>query len=1197
MKSVQKLPSLMLVTVFLAAVLFAVPQRTSAQEQSTARKFAFLVGVEKYEHGKLPNLEFAENDVEDLDAVLKADEYKTVLMTTKVGKTDRRLLPTQANVWKALTTFLNEYKPTKDDLIIVGLAGHGIQPFGSDDSYFCPVDANPTIKEIKTPQGTKNVPASPETLVSVAEMLKTLDDSGVGYKLLLVDACRNDPSVRGSRRGVADVSRAALPDQTGVLLSCKAGEFSFEHKSLGRGHGAFFHHVIEGFKGAAADRKGQITWDGLGLYVRSEVPAKVHELFGEQGGDQSPNAIGNLSGTPAVLARITPAFHTSPTLTPKKTDGPPLLPAPFNQQEAVAARSAWARYEKVEEEQTNSLGMKLTLIPAGEFQMGSAETPEELAKAFPHVAKTAVANERPQHRVRITRPFYLGVYEVTKAQFRKYVEATNYKTDAEQDGKGATGYTGQKDRPFEQRRSFNWRDWGANDSDDAPVVNVSWNDAVAFCGWLSLKEGKKYRLPTEAEWEYACRAGTTTRAYNGNDADLTLIGNIADKSAKEKFAKWTTVDANDGWPFTSPVGQFRPNAFGLYDMIGNAREWCQDRSLTTYYTLSPIDNPPGPVTGFRRIVRGASWMTVPGMARSSARSFQKPHQRYMDCGFRIACEVTSEPEEPPEAAQIAYIGFITQATNPATAQVLGVPSGSGVVVSHVYPGSPGDRGGLKLFDTILEIAGHKITRRQDVPETLKLIGAGSVCEMAILRQGKEMKITVTTERRPAEMVPPVGIDEEEVQRDSDGAQRWTDDDLGLAVRELTSLDIARNKLRDVQGVVVEAVKPNSISSRAGLRRGMIIHHVQMQPVHSPDQIQAALGNVKLPCLLGVYVEYGSGIVVLRPDAAASASEDPSKRTAGKSPALLVAPFSEPEVRAARTAWAGYLQVEQQQTNSLEMKLALIPPGEFRMGAPESDQAAKVSEKPLHRVRITKPFFIGLYEVTKGQFAKFVEATDYKTDAEKDGKGGTGYAGIKNSELQHRPSFNWRDWGVDQNDGSPVVNVSWNDATAFCDWLSRKEGKKYRLPTDAEWEYACRAGTTTLFYNGDDPELLTRIANFADKSLLDMFPGWRKKPGFKSVESSDGNAMTGPAGQHQANNFGLYDMLGNAWEWCGGPSWGYTEYLVWDPEAAPRGSQRILRGGSWAEAYFNCRSSCRVFQGATFRNFDLGFRVALVPSDK
>jgi len=209
--------------------------------------------------------------------------------------------------------------------------------------------------------------------------------------------------------------------------------------------------------------------------------------------------------------------------------------------------------------------MKLVLIPAGEFLMGSPEGEGE-------------TDEHPQHEVRITRPFYLGVTEVTRGQFRLFVDGSAYKTEAEKDGKGGYGLI-EEPKKFEQNPRFTWQNPGFEQTDEHPVVNVSWNDAQAFITWLSQKEGKTFRLPTEAEWEYACRAGTKTAYFSGDDAEtLAAFGNIADATASEKHPEWTwSIAARDRYVYTAPVGRFRANAFGLYDMHGNVTEWCQDK--------------------------------------------------------------------------------------------------------------------------------------------------------------------------------------------------------------------------------------------------------------------------------------------------------------------------------------------------------------------------------------------------------------------------------------------------------------------------------------------------------------------------------------------------------------------------------------------------------------------------------------------
>ena len=197
-----------------------------------------------------------------------------------------------------------------------------------------------------------------------------------------------------------------------------------------------------------------------------------------------------------------------------------------------------------------------------------------------------------------------------------------YKTDAEKGEKpGAFGWNPDK-KNFEFNEKYSWRNAGFEQTDEHPVVNVSWNDAVAFCKWLSKKESKTYRLPTEAEWEYACRAGTTTRYYSGDDPEtLAKVGNVADAAAKAKFPDWKcTIKANDGYVFTAPVGQFKPNAFGLYDMHGNAWQWCADWYGAEYYATSPADDPTGPDSGDVRVLRGGSWYAGPNFARSARRA-------------------------------------------------------------------------------------------------------------------------------------------------------------------------------------------------------------------------------------------------------------------------------------------------------------------------------------------------------------------------------------------------------------------------------------------------------------------------------------------------------------------------------------------------------------------------------------------------
>jgi len=285
---------------------------------------------------------------------------------------------------------------------------------------------------------------------------------------------------------------------------------------------------------------------------------------------------------------------------------------------------------------TNSVNMKLALIPAGEFLMGAPESDRDAAK-----------DEGPQHRVRISRPFYIGIHEVTVGQFRAFAEAAGYKTAAESGA--SSGFNGETHSFQYDQRGFHWRNLGWTRTDDHPVLNVNWFDAVAFCEWLSKKEDRKYRLPTEAQWEYACRAGTQARFIDGDDvANLERIANVQDQSLAAKKPRFSNSDSteyftrpvpwDDKYPFSAPVGSFQLNAFGLYDMLGNAKEWCRDWYGADYYRNSPASDPTGPESGEARIVRGGAFLHQGRQCRVSWRIGGTPTYQNYIIGFRVIME-------------------------------------------------------------------------------------------------------------------------------------------------------------------------------------------------------------------------------------------------------------------------------------------------------------------------------------------------------------------------------------------------------------------------------------------------------------------------------------------------------------------------------------------------------------------------------
>jgi formylglycine-generating enzyme required for sulfatase activity len=546
----------------------------SQTEPRPGRKIAVLVGVKAYNHSDLPDLEYTERDVEDLAKLLEPAGYKVSLLTGSARDANRK--PTLANIKRELETALTGV--TKRDTVLVALSGHGLQPEGTKDSYFCPSDANP------------KKPATLLPLTGKDGLVEQLADSGVGVKLLLVDACRNNPADKGMK-GLDGDRVETLPRGMAALFSCSPGQRSFETDKAGGGHGVFFHFVLEGLRGKAGNGEtAEVTWARLAEYVQEHVETQVPQWLGK-GVKQVPNEVRNLAGRSPVLLTL-------------KEELPRTLTA-------------------------RTVNMEFALIPAGTFLMGS-----------PDSDKQAYDDEKPQHRVTISKPFYLARYAVTVGQFEAFVDAEDYKTEAERDGKGGWGLNLKGE--WEQKPEYTWRNPGFKQGKDHPVVEVSWNDAVAFCKWLSRKEGRKFQLPTEAQWEYACRARTTTRYHFGDDEDdLKDYANIADASLKAKYnnPKWTYGAWNDGYPFTAPVGKFRPNGFELYDMHGNVWQWCQDYYDAKFHQKEENKDPLNLKKDAqeRRVLRGGSWFDGPRICRAASRDWLAAGDRYGDGGgFRVA---------------------------------------------------------------------------------------------------------------------------------------------------------------------------------------------------------------------------------------------------------------------------------------------------------------------------------------------------------------------------------------------------------------------------------------------------------------------------------------------------------------------------------------------------------------------------------
>ncbi len=232
------------------------------------------------------------------------------------------------------------------------------------------------------------------------------------------------------------------------------------------------------------------------------------------------------------------------------------------------------------------------------------------------------------------------------------------------------------------------------------------------------------------------------------------------------------------------------------------------------------------------------------------------------------------------------------------------------------------------------------------------------------------------------------------------------------------------------------------------------------------------------------------------------------------------------------------------TNSVGMKLVQIPAGTFMMGSPTGEKD-RFDDETQHQVTLSKPFSMGRTEVTQGQWKKVMGTEPWKG-------------------MQY----------VQEGDDYPATYISWNDAVEFCKKLSILEGKTYRLPTEAEWEYACRGGTKTAFSFGDNEAELGKYAWFRGNA-------W-------DIDEKYAHRVA----QKQANPFGLYDMHGNVWEWCSDWYGEYSSGSLTDPEGSRSGSSRVVRGGSWFRVPDFVRSACRNYVTPEFRFNFFGFRLVL-----
>jgi formylglycine-generating enzyme required for sulfatase activity/serine/threonine protein kinase len=975
----------------------------------------------------------------------------------------------------------------------------------------------------------------------------------------------------------------------------------------------------------------------------------------------------------------------SPPLPPGEDRGggtPALAIAPFDAQQARKHQEAWAKHLGVPVEITNSIGMKLVLIPPGEFMMGSPKELIEEELKIPGIEdwyRERLPGEGPQHRVRLTKPFYLGMYAVTQGEYQR-VMGTN-PSEFSATGRHKDQVAGQDTKRF-------------------PVEHVSWDDAVEFCGKLSeLPEekgvGRTYRLPSEAQWEYACRAGSTGR-YG-----FSLGGNATAKEDDDKALFDYGWFGGNSAGITHAVGGKRPGAWGLYDMHGNMWEWCQDWYDQQYYANAPTDDPGGPPGGSHRVLRGGSWNDPAGRCRSASRTHDGSGARDHGLGFRaslVLADRAAERAKPPTELKSQISDLKSQIPNPESSS--SPPAAAQPLVHVIEPSKPkpetpppqaapkqklpvpGDAAQTQarkaadaLFKTEIEkakTAADKVAlAKQLLAQALDQTG-DTAGRYVLMLGAKDLAATARDAETAFQVVDQMAeifdVDRFAMKIDiltgwakevrTPDARKWVVEQMlvvGDEAVDAGNLEVARElgtlatskssglrdknltlKLKAYRQRFIEA--GNEIEelqeARAALAKdpkdpkaslvfgrylcfsrgewekglpllaqgsdaslqGLADRELKSPPKQPKEQVNLGDAWWEIASTRGrsqtSAVKIHAGRWYRQADAALTASlvkNNVEKRLAEVRklrsqlplPPPAIAPFGQQQAKQHQQRWAEYLGVPLEMTNSIGMKLVLIPPGEFMMGSPKElieeqlkahadDQGTKSllrSEGPQHRVRITKPFCLGTYLVTQEEYQRVM---------------GTNPSWISVTG-KHKDKAAGQD-----TKRFPVEMVSWDDALEFCGKLSempeeKAAGRTYRLPSEAQWEYACRAGTTGRYSFSSGGNAIPKESEERQLSDYRWFGG--------GIEHA--------VGGKRASAWGLYDLHGVVWELC--QDWYDNDYYakspVDDPAGPPVSWGRVNRGGGFTNSPGDCRSASRRGLGHAYRDGDLGFRVLLVLADK
>lgn len=543
---------------------------------------ALVIGAGDYRQGwpKLPN---PPKDARDVAETLKAIGFRAENI---------RLItdPTNAELRDAFSRLVKE-NMEESRAVLVYFAGHGHtlkQADGTPLGYIVPVDA---------PDPDDDIVRFMEHAVSMRDIETYAQLIRARHVLMLFDSCFSGALFTVMREKPSAFIEEKIARPVRQFITAGRENESVPDRSV------FKDVFIQGVKDRYADmnRDGYVTGEELGYYLQEHVVNYSKKMQHPQFGKINNPLLdkGDFVFQTALLS----GDHAD---VPKKvkTEGPERSMA-VEKDIAVRPRERVQQDGQAGEEHADRDAVgEVVLIQGGCFSMGD-------------IFGDGESDEKPVHEVCV-KDFYMGKHEVTVEEFRKFVNTTGYRTEAETGG-GCFVWTGKR---LEREPARSWMSPGFVQANRHPVVCVSWNDALAYTEWLSGKTGKRYRLPSEAEWEYAARGGGKKEKWPGAAHEAELAG-------------YAWFDRNgEGTPHG--VGEKKPNSLGLHDMSGNVWEYVQDWYGENYYAQSIRENPRGPVGGEFRALRGGSFLCPPASLRASERYWERPDFRSPNNGFRIA---------------------------------------------------------------------------------------------------------------------------------------------------------------------------------------------------------------------------------------------------------------------------------------------------------------------------------------------------------------------------------------------------------------------------------------------------------------------------------------------------------------------------------------------------------------------------------